>query len=79
MSKKILTGKVISTKMQETAVILVERTKCHPKYKKQYKISKKYLAHNSKNNYKINQIVNIKETKPFSKNKFFIIIGIAKD
>lgn len=79
MSKKILSGKIVSTKMQETASVLVERIKVHSKYKKQFKISKKYLAHNKNNKFKIGQNVDIVETKPISKNKHFIISSISKE
>jgi small subunit ribosomal protein S17 len=45
MPKKQLTGTVISNKMQKTVVVEVERLKEHPKYKRRFKIHKKYKAH----------------------------------
>ena len=77
--KNILTGKIIAAKMQETATVLVERTKKHSKYKKQFKISKKYLAHNPKNIYKEGDKVIMEQTKPISKRKTFIITEKVKD
>ena len=72
--KKTLKGKIISDKMQKTAVVLVERFFKHPKYRKFIKRSKKYKAHNEENEYKTGDEVLIEETKPLSKDKHFKII-----
>ena len=48
---KILKGKVVSDKMKDTVVVSVTRFVKHPKYKKYYKISKKYKAHDENNKY----------------------------
>jgi len=74
MPKKILKGKVISHKMDKTAVVLVSRFTPHPKYKKYFKTGKKYKAHDEKNEFKVGDIVLIEETKPISKEKHFVII-----
>lgn len=79
MPRKSIIGKIISTKLDQTATVLVERIKSHPKYKKQYRISKKYLVQNPDNKFKLDQIVKIQETKPISKSKKFIITSIAKE
>lgn len=75
---KIFTGRVISTKMQKTVVVLVERKYRHPLYKKVMTVHKKYKAHNEKNNLKENDVVKIKETRPISKDKHFEVIGKIK-
>ncbi|HRY91209.1 MAG TPA: 30S ribosomal protein S17 [Candidatus Gracilibacteria bacterium] len=62
-------GTVISTKMDKTAVIKVENYKTHPKYKKRYKVSTKFYAHDEKNEAKVGDVVTIYETKPLSKLK----------
>ena len=72
---KILKGMVVSDKMQKTAVVQVLRLKKHPKYKKYYKVSKKFKAHNPEDQYHTGDKVFIQETKPMSKDKRFIIIG----
>ncbi len=72
--KSQLTGKVISDKMQKTVVVEVERIKEHPKYKKRYKISKKYKAHDEKGEYKVGDIVIIEECRPLSKEKRWRVI-----
>jgi small subunit ribosomal protein S17 len=74
---KILKGIVVSDKMQKTAVVRVQRLKKHPKYKKYYKVSKKFKAHNPEDQYHIGDKVLIKETKPMSKDKRWRIIGKA--
>jgi small subunit ribosomal protein S17 len=79
MSKKILIGKIVSTKTALTAKVDVSRTKKHPKYHKQFSISKNYLVHNPENKFKTGQIVEIQETTPISKNKKFIILKQVKD
>ena len=73
MSKEFI-GKIISTKMDKTAVVLVERYKFHPKYKKRYKVSKKFKVHNPSNKYKEGDEVLIKEVRPISKDKKFLIV-----
>lgn len=74
MPKKQLIGKVISTKMQKTVVVLVERLKEHPKYKKRYKIYKKYKAHDEKQECKVGDRVLIEECRPISKEKRWRVI-----
>lgn len=70
-----LTGVVVSTKMQDTAVVEVERYVKHPKYQKFIKSSKKYSAHNPENNVKEGETVTIMETRPISKTKKFVIVS----
>jgi small subunit ribosomal protein S17 len=74
MPKKRLTGKVVSNKMQKTVVVLVERIKEHPKYKRRFKVSKKYKAHDEKGEYKVGDKVIIEECRPISKEKRWKIV-----
>jgi len=69
MSKRILNGKVIKDQNNKTVVVLVKRRYIHPFFKKVITSSKKYHAHDEKNEYKIGDIVNIVESKPRSKKK----------
>ena len=69
MPKKQLTGTVVSNKMLKTLVVKVERIKEHPRYRRRYKISKKYKVHNEKGEYKIGDKVVIEECRPISKEK----------
>lgn len=68
-----LSGVVVSTKMDKTAVVAVTRMKKHPIYLKQYKVTKKYLAHDPQNEAVEGQKVTITETKPLSKRKRWLI------
>jgi len=67
--KRELRGKVVSDRMEKTVVVLVERTKRHQLYRKNYVISTKFKAHDEKNEYKTGDMVAIVETKPTSKTK----------
>ena len=75
MSKKTLTGTVISNKMQKTVVVQVERIKKHPKYHRRYKVHKKYKAHDEKQEYHLGDMVIIEETRPMSKEKRWRVIS----
>ncbi len=74
MSKKILQGIVVSDKMQKTVVVEVETMKEHPKYKRKYKVHKKYKAHDEKGEFHTGDKVMIEETKPISKDKNWTVI-----
>ena len=75
MPKKILTGKVISDKPNKTVTVLVERKYQHPVLKKVVKAKKKYNAHDEHNKFKNGDTVSIIESKPYSKNKKFEVLG----
>lgn len=72
---RILKGEVVSDKMQKTAVVEILRLKKHPKYKKYYKVSNRFKAHNPEEQYHTGDKVFIQETRPMSKDKRWIIIG----
>jgi len=78
MSKKILTGVVVSDKPNKTITVLIERKYQHPVLKKVVKVKKKYNAHDENNIFKNGDNVSIVESKPFSKNKKFKVIGDNK-
>ena len=67
-------GLVTSDKMNKTIVVSVHTYKSHPKYKKRYRITKKFYAHDENNTYKQQDIVVIKETKPTSKLKRWEVV-----
>ena len=78
MPKKILTGVVVSDKPNKTITVIVERKYSHPLLKKVIKVKKKYNAHDENNTFKTGDKVSIIESKPFSKNKKFEVIGETK-
>lgn len=71
---KILKGTVVSDKMNKTVVVEVEDYRQHPRYKRFYKVSKKYKAHDEKGEFHIGDKVMIQESKPMSKDKHFSVI-----
>ena len=78
MSRKKLTGVVISDKMEKTIVVEVERTFHHPRYKKRVEKHKKYKAHDELGAKAGDQVV-IEECSPISKDKHFKVVRIIAD
>ncbi len=74
-NKRTLKGVVVSDKMDKTIVVLVERIKQHPRYKRRYKAQKKYKAHDPEKKYKVGDKVVIQECRPISKEKRWVVIG----
>ena len=77
MSKTII-GIVSSDKADKTIVVTVLTRKTHPIYRKQYTVSKKFMAHDEKNEAITGDKVAIVETKPLSKRKRFILDRIIE-
>ena len=75
---KILIGKVVSTKMDKTATVAVERVVVHPLYKKRYKRVKKYHVHDELGA-KVNDVVKFVASKPYSKSKKWKLLDIVED
>jgi len=71
---KTLNGVVVSDKMKDTVVVLVERYVKHPKYQKFLNLRKRFKAHDAGNTKKIGDKVTIKECRPISKDKHFEIV-----
>ena len=69
MSKRELNGKVVKDSNDKTIVVLVKRRYAHPFFGKIITNSKKYHAHDEKNQFKIGDTVKIIESKPYSKKK----------
>ena len=70
---KVLSGVVVSDKMDKTVVVEVQRYYKHSKYGKFVKSKKRYKAHDESNEVKVGDKVEIIETKPMSKDKKFVI------
>lgn len=67
--KKRLEGVIVSNKMAKTVVVLVERMKLAPKYRKYHKVSTKFKAHDENNEYRLGDKVVIEESRPLSRDK----------
>lgn len=76
--KRQLQGTVVSDKMMKTAVVAVSFERKHPKYLKYYTLTSRFKAHNENNEYKTGDVVTIEETRPLSKDKRWIIVGMVK-
>ena len=74
MPKRVLTGRVVSDKMDKTVTVLVERRVMHPLYKKFIRRSKKYAAHDGTNLCKEGDVVQIQECPPISKRKAWLVV-----
>ena len=68
-SKRTLSGRVVSDKMDKTVTVLVERKVRHPLYGKIITRSKKYHAHDEKNEFHEGDVVLIEECRPIAKTK----------
>jgi len=75
MPKRVLTGTVVSDKADKTVVVRVERRVKHPLYGKIIRRSKKYHAHDERNEYKAGETVRIEETRPLSRLKTWTVLG----
>lgn len=71
---RVLQGTVVSSKMQDTCTVAVERYVKHPKYKKFQRRTKKFLVHDAGNTATVGQKVAIKEVAPISKRKRFALV-----
>jgi len=77
-AKRRFKGQVASAKMAKTIVVEITTSKMHPKYKKQYKVSKRYKVHDEKNAAKVGQTVIFQECRPLSKEKKWRLIKVIK-
>ena len=77
-SKKTFIGVVASDKMDKTVVVLITSKKKHPIYGKYITFTKKYKAHDEKNDAKVGDTVEIIETRPLSKDKHFRVLRIVE-
>lgn len=73
--KRKLKGVVVSDKMAKTVVVSVVRLKKHPKYKKYFKVTRKFKAHDEAREYHVGDKVLIEETRPLSKEKRWRVIS----
>jgi len=74
MPKRMLEGVVVSDKQDKTVVVRVERRFTHPILKKTVRRTKKYYAHDEKNEYSVGDVVRIEERRPLSRLKRWEVI-----
>jgi len=71
---RVFKGTVVSDKMKDTIVVKVDTFTKHPKYQKFLSKQKKFKAHDAGNTKKIGDVVEIRECRPISKDKHFMLI-----
>jgi len=76
--KKVRQGVVTSNKMDKTVVVSVERQFAHPMYRKIVKKTKKFMAHDEKNECNIGDTVRIIESRPLSARKRWMVTDILE-
>ena len=74
-SQRSLTGKVISTKMDKTIVVEVSEIHKDIQYGKYRKLSRKFFAHDAENKCQLDDVVVIKQAKPYSKRTTWEVVG----
>ena len=75
--KRILQGKITSNKAEKTIILAVERQVMHPLYKKYFKSTKKFMAHDPEQTCNVGDEVRIKECRPLSARKRWILESIV--
>jgi small subunit ribosomal protein S17 len=70
---RTLHGTVVSDKMDKTVVVEVKTVKEHPIYRKKFKVTTKFKAHDEANSCKIGDFVEITETRPISRDKRWLV------
>ena len=78
MPKRMLQGTVVSDKQDKTVVVRVERRFTHPVMKKTVRRSKKYHAHDEKNEAHVGDVVSIEESRPLSRLKRWTLKEIIR-
>ncbi|MEO7385767.1 MAG: 30S ribosomal protein S17 [Gammaproteobacteria bacterium] len=78
MTVRTLTGTVVSTKMQKTIAVVVERLVKHPQYGKYVRRTTKLLAHDEGNTSRQGDLVSITECRPYSKRKAWRLVEVIR-
>ena len=76
--RKTRIGKVVSNKMDKSIIVAIERRIIHPIYKKYFKKTTKFMAHDQNNIASIGDIVKIMETRPLSARKRWRLVEIIE-
>lgn len=79
MAQKILVGEVVSHHCDKTAVVQVECMWRHPLYNKNIRSLKKFLAHDPNNEFQPGMKVRIRESRPISKKKKWVVMGLFQE
>src|SRR4026209_2909913 len=75
---KTLTGRVVSTKMQKTIAVLIQRYVPHPTYGKYHRRTTQLLAHDENNESRTGDLVAIEECRPLSRHKSWRLVKVLE-
>ena len=78
INKKVITGTVVSNKMDKTVVVSVERKFIHRTFKKVVKRTKKFKCHDEKNECSVGDFISMREVRPLSKTKRWNLDKVLK-
>ena len=78
INKKVITGTVVSNKMDKTVVVSVERKFIHRTFKKVVKRTKKFRCHDEKNECSVGDFISMREVRPLSKTKRWNLEKVLK-
>ena len=78
MPRRVLQGTVVSDKGDKTIIVSVERRVVHPIYKKYIRQTKRYMAHDEANQFKVGDVVKIRECRPLSRRKRWEVLTGAE-
>ncbi len=76
--RRTLTGRVVSNKMQKSITVLVERRVRHPVYGKYMTKSSRIHAHDEENQCNLGDVVRLRESRPISKTKTWVLVSILE-
>ena len=75
--RRLLTGRVVSDKMDKTVIVQVERRVKHRRYHKYVNRRKKYKVHDEANSLQVGDLVTIRESRPLSRTKRWVVVDPA--
>lgn len=76
-NEKLQLGTVVSNKMDKTVVVRIDRSKRHRLYGKTIRSSRRYKAHDEKNECRLGDLVRIAETRPLSREKRWLVVEVV--
>jgi len=76
--RKVRVGKVVSNKMHKSIVVAIERRVPHPIYKKYFRMTSTFMAHDEKREAGVGDVVRIMETRPISKRKRWRLVEVIE-
>lgn len=76
--RQSMVGRVVSNKMDKTVVVVVERRKRHPLYRKVITTAKRFKAHDEENACKVGDSVRLEESRPLSRDKHWVVAEILE-